>query len=184
MCMSHLNIDGANLLLVYKDPRPAYLHPVLFMYEQIWFINSAPRPRASFHRILTVVICQSYLYPKMKHMISNVEQCLGKTDKCEYLWLWFIYLFWLICMWLCSSAHVCVCAHVGHVFLRPHAAVMRDSSTREMCKCGVRQLTAITLKLPTDICSSHKLKTKWIFEIKEIEINSQHHSSQMKNTQK
>lgn len=45
----------------------------------------------------------------------------------------------------------CVSAHVGHVFLRPHAAVMRDSSTREMCKCEVRQLTAITLKLPTDI---------------------------------
>lgn len=109
MCMSHLNIDGANLLLVYKDPRPAYLHPVLFMYEQIWFINSAPRPRASFRRILTVAICQSYLYPKMKHKINNVEQCLGRTEKCEYLWLWFIYLFWPICIWLCSSARVWVC---------------------------------------------------------------------------
>lgn len=145
MCMSHLNIDGANLLLVYKDPRPAYLHPVLFMYEQIWFINSAPQPSASFHRILTVAICQSYLYPKMKHMINNVEQCLGRTDK------WFIYLFWSTCMWLW---------HVGRVFLRPHAAVMRNSSNREMCKRGRRQLTAITLKRPTDICSFYKLMPK------------------------
>lgn len=133
MCMNYLNIDGANLLLVYKDSRPTYLHPVLFMYEQIWFINSAPRPRASFHRILTVAICQSYLYPKMKHLINNVQQCLGRTDKCEYLWLWFMYIFILVYMHVIVFHCMYVSVFAVHVCLRAHAAVMRDSSTREIC---------------------------------------------------
>lgn len=70
----------------------------------------------------------------------------------------------------------CTCVSV---FLRPHAAVMRDSNSREMCKCGEMQLTAITLKRPTDICSSYKLMTEY------LKYNSQHHSGQMKikNTQ-
>lgn len=36
MCMSNLNIDEENLLLVYTELSPAYLHQVLFMHEQIY----------------------------------------------------------------------------------------------------------------------------------------------------
>jgi len=73
----------------------------------------------------------------------------------------------VIYLFILADMHVIVleCTCVS-VFLRPHAAVMRDSSTREMCKCGEMQLTAITLKCVTDICSSYKLMSEWIFEIK------------------
>lgn len=139
MCMNYLNIDGANLLLVYKDPRPAYLHPVLFMYEQIWFINSAPRPRASFHRILTVAICQSYLYPKMKHLINNVQQCLGMTDKCEYLWLWFMYLYIYFGLYACDCVplHVCECVCGTCLFEGSCSCNEGFKHQRDLCKCGV-----------------------------------------------